>query len=166
MQHYLSPQAMDDLNGFLEKLPQTAGHGVLIAAGITWGIAAAVGLFTVVQIQNLTTLRAELVETKALQPAVPLIRDVPVPQNEVKAFADDLQRIYTGLKIEQQGATISISAPTTSYFGQFREAIGHVRNGGKGWRMTMERLCVGRECNRDKLSVVLKINKVSVEKTG
>lgn len=164
LQHYLSPQAMDDLNIFLEKMPQTAGHGVLVAAGIIWGMAAAAGLFAVVQMQTLTELRAQLAETSALQPSVPQIHDIPVSQNEVKQFADDLAEIYPNLTVKQQGAAIFITAPTTAYFGQFREAIGHVRNGGTGWRISMEKMCVGRECKQNQLAALLKINKVSVEK--
>lgn len=164
LQRYFSPQASKDLNEFLERLPQTAGNTILIAAGIAWGAAAALGLYTTIQVQMLTELRAELKETTALQPPVPRIRDVPVNPQQVAQFSNDLENIYAGLTIKSQGAAILLSSPSTGNFGQFREAIGHVQNGGSGWRVSLDRLCVGRECDRDKLAALLKINKVSVDK--
>jgi hypothetical protein len=164
LKHYFSPQAAGDLNIFLEKLPQNAGQSILIAAGIAWAIGAAAGLFATMQTRSLTELRATLAETKALQPAVPKIRDVPVSADEVKNFAAVLAGTYPGLMIKQQGPAIYITSPNTGSFGQFREAIGHVQNGGSGWRVNVEKLCVGRECDKDKLAVLLKINKVSVDR--
>lgn len=164
LQKYFSPHAANDLNAFLERLPQTAGQTALIAAGIAWMAAGAVGLFTAVQIKNMTELREKLKETQALKPPVPVLRDVPVPQKDVESFTKNLENIYPGLQIKQQGASIQITAPSTASFGAFRESIGHVQNGGTGWRVSVERLCVGRECKGDNLGVLLKINKVSVDK--
>lgn len=164
LQRYLGPQATGELNAFIERLPQTAGQTILIAAGIAWASGAAVGLFATIKTQELVELRTKLSETKALQPAVPRIRDVPVAQAEVQDFAKVLASTYPGLTVKQQGPSIFITAPSTGSFGQFREAIGHVQNGGSGWRVNMEKLCVGRECAKDKLAALLKINKVSIEK--
>ena len=164
LQRLMQPQAASDLNDFLEKLPQNAGQVILIAAGIAWASAAAIGLYTSVQLRGLTELRAELKETQALKPLVPRIKDVPVNQRELDAFAADLSRIYSALNIKQQGASIQITAKSTALFGVFREAIGHVQNGGSGWRVSVDRLCVGRECDKNNLGVLLKINKVSVDK--
>ena len=159
-----SSQSSHDLNVFLEKMPQTAGHTVLIAAGIAWAFAAALGLFTTVQIQNMTQMRADLKEAEALRPIVPTIRDVAVDPTEIANFVKDLTRTYPDLSIRSQGASIQISGKTTANFGQFREAVSHVQNGGSGWRVSVDRLCVGRECASDKLAVLLKINRVSVDK--
>ncbi|MCB9988513.1 MAG: hypothetical protein H6868_04155 [Rhodospirillales bacterium] len=164
LKKFLDPKAADDLNVFLEKLPQTAGQTVLIAAGIAWTMAAGVGLYTAVQLQTLTELRAELKETSALQPIVPRIKDVPVNRAEVEEFTKTLVQNYPGLSIKTQGAAIYIAAASTANFGQFREAISHVQNGGSGWRVSVERLCAGRECTKDHLAALLKINKVSVDK--
>lgn len=158
-----SPQSSQDLNDFLERMPHNAGHTVLIAAGIAWAFAAAIGLFTTVQIQGMTELRAKLKEAEALRPIVPTIRDVPVAQTEVEGFMKDLAKIYPDLSFKYTGG-IYITAKTTASFGQFREAVGHVQNGGSGWRVSVDRLCVGRECPTDKLAAVLKINRVSVDK--
>lgn len=164
LQKFASPQASSDLNVFLERLPQTAGNQVLIAAAIVWTAAAAIGLYTFVQTKQMIELRAKLKDTQALQPLVPRIQDVSVRPEEVSKFAKELSDIYRGLSIKSQGASIQISASDTSRFAEFREAIGHVQNGGSGWRVSMERLCVGRECDKDKLIALLKINKVSVNK--
>lgn len=163
LQKYFSPKATADLNSFLEHLPQTAGHTVLVAAGIAWSAAAAIGLYATVETTKLIELRAELASTETLQPVVPQIRDKPVGPGEIKDFADQMARIYRGLQIRPQGAAMYITAQNTTSFGEFREAIGHVQNGGSGWRVSMERLCVGRECDREKLAALLKISKVTVE---
>lgn len=162
LQKYLQPQATNDLNAFLEKLPQTAGNQVLIAGGIAWAVAGALGLYTFIQTTQMIELRAKLKDMQALQPIVPKITDVPVSPKEVEVFAKELADIYRGLTIKSTGSSIQITANDTSRFAEFREAVGHVQNGGSGWRVTVEKLCVGRECDRDKLAALLKINKVSV----
>jgi len=164
LQKYFEPKAANDLNAFLEKLPHTAGQTVLIAGGIAWMAAGALGLYTALQVQAMTKLRAELKEVTALKPPVPVLRDVPVPQKEVTDFAQVLSKTYPLLEIKQQGPNIQIVAKSTSQFGTWREAIGHVQNGGAGWRVTVDKLCVGRECAGNQLGALLKINKVSVDK--
>jgi len=123
LQKYFSSQSADDLNRFLEKMPQNAGQTILIAAGIAWAMAGALGLYTAIQTQQLTELRAKLMATEALKPSVPKIKNIAIPKAEVEKFV------------------------------------------GQGWRVSLENLCVGRECDkRHKLAVSLKVNKVSVEK--
>ncbi len=166
LQKYTSPKAAEDLNGFLEKLPQNVSHSLLIAAGIAWGMAGVLGLFTTVHIQKLTELRAELEEAQALQPIVPKIKDAAVNPKEVKVFEEKVRDTYHGLDIRSNGSSIAITSSSTAQFAQFREAIGHVQNGGSGWRVNVDRLCVGRECGQHALAASLKINKVSVDKPG
>lgn len=163
IQRYLSPQAMEDLNVFLENLHRNAGHTVLMAAGIVWAGTAASGLLTTIQIKALLESRAKLAEAEALLPPVPKIEDVPVPKNEVDAFVKTLKDTYRGVDIKSNGSTIVISSKTTTAFPEFREAIGHVQNGGAGWRVSIDKLCVGRECQIYQLGASLKINKVSVK---
>jgi hypothetical protein len=164
LQRYASPQSMDDLNRFLEKLPQHTGNSPLLAAGIAWLFAACIGLFTYMQVRDMTEMRIKLAETKALQPVVPKIKDKPADANDIKNFAAQLARTYTGLNIKPSGAAIQITSKSTANFAQFREAVGHVQNGGSGWRVSVDRLCVGRECKIDQLGAVLKITKVSIDK--
>ena len=164
LKKFTDPKAAGDLNAFLEKLPQNAGQTVLIAAGIAWAMAGGLGLYTSVQARQLIEVRAELVKAEALQPTVPKISDVPIDPNEVKAFVETVSKAYNGLNITANGSSIIITSPQTSSFAKFREAIGHMQNGGSGWRVNLEKLCVGRECgDQDKLGVSLKVNKVSVE---
>ena len=162
LKKYTSPHAADDLNAFLEKMPQNAGQTMLIIAGVAWAAAGAIGLYATVQIQKLTELRAELQEAEAVKPSVPQIKDVAVNPKEVEKFVGKMAETYQGLKITARGPTITITAKNTAVFGQFREAIGHVQNGGSGWRVNIDRFCVGRECDQYPLSASLKINKVSV----
>ncbi len=163
LKKYASPQTADDLNAFLEKMPQHAGQTMLIIAGVAWACAGAMGLYVTVQLQQLTELRAEWQEAEALSPNVPEIKYVPVDRQQVTGFVDKVNNIYTGLSINANSSSIVISAKSTAQFGQFREAIGHVQNGGKGWLVNVEKLCVGRECDKDQLAAVLKINKVDIK---
>jgi len=163
LKKFLQPQAANDLNAFLENMPQTVGNQVLIAAGIAWAAAGALGLYATVKTQAMIELRAQLKDTQALRPVVPKITDVAVRPDDVKKFAEGMTQIYRGLNIRAQGSTIQISASDTARFAEFREAVGHVQNGGSGWRVSVDRLCVGRECDRDKLIALLRINKVSVD---
>ena len=163
LKKYASPQASDDLNKFLEKMPANVGQTMLMIAAVAWSTAGAVGLYATVQIQQLTELRAELEEAEALQPIVPRISDVPIPGNEVTAFVEKIKDIYRGIDIRASGSTVVLTAKSTADFGQWREAVGHVQNGGSGWRVNVDKLCVGRECgNNTPLAAALKINKVSV----
>lgn len=165
LQKYFTAQSADDLNRFLEKMPQNVGQTVLIAAGIAWALAGASGLYTAIQTQQLTELRAELKATEALKPAVPEIKNIAIPKKEVEKFVESAKKSYRGIDIKANGSTIIITASSTLNFAEFREAIGHVQNGGAGWRVSLEKLCVGRECDkRFKLAASLKVNKVEVGK--
>ena len=137
---------------------------MLIMAGIAWAAAGAMGIYTMIQLKELTTIRTNLASADALKPVIPVIKDVPLSPKDVSAFVDKLNGLYEGLSIKATGSTIVITATDTASFGQFREAIGHIQNGGSGWRVTIDRLCVGRECDKQPLAASLKINKVSVDK--
>lgn len=160
----VSLKAAADLNLFLEKLPQNTSKSLLIMTAVIWGSAATLGLYTTVKMQEFVELSMEHDEAKALVPVVPKIQDKPVSAREVKTFVDELQEIYKGLEIRGHSSNITIRAKSTAQFGQFREAIGHVQNGGLGWRVDVERLCIGKECKQYPLSASLKINSVTVEK--
>lgn len=163
LKKYTSPQASEDLNKFLEQMPTNAGQTLLIIAAVAWGVAGMLGLFVTVQIQDLTEMRAELQEAEALQPIVPRISDVAISSGEVSQFVESVKNIYRGLDLRASGSAVSLQAKSTADFGQWREAVGHVQNGGSGWRVNVDHLCVGRECKPNPLSATLKINKVSVQ---
>jgi len=160
----MDPKSAGDLNVFLERLPQNAGQTALIAAGIAWAMAAFLGLYASVEARNLTELRAELKEAEAIQPMVPKIQDVPIDSKEVTSFVDQAKKSYEGLQFQVSGSSIIITSTNTLHFAEFREAMGHMQNGGSGWRVSLDKLCVGRECaQQQQLAVSLKVNKVSVE---
>jgi hypothetical protein len=162
LKKYTSTSAVNDFNHFLENLPQHVTQSMLIAGGIAWLAAGITGVYTVVKTQELTKLRTELQEAEAINPVVPNVSNVPVSTAEITAFAEKLDKFYKNLGIKGQGSTITISGAQTLFFGEFREAVGHVLNGGQGWRVEIEKLCIGRECDKMPLSATLKINKVSV----
>jgi len=163
IQRYLSPQATDDLNKFLEKLPQNVGSSVLIAAGIAWAAAGAIGIYTTMQVRGLTELRAELAEVNALKPHVPILKDIAVNKNDIENFIGRMEVKYPDLTFSATGNTVLIVGKDTNTFAQFREALGHIQNGGNGWKIKLDNMCVGRECDKDKLRATIKINQVRVE---
>jgi hypothetical protein len=164
LQKYTSPKAVEDMNVFLEKLPQHAGQTLLIMAAVAWAAAGASGLYVTIQMRELTKLRTDLQEAKAVKPMVPVIKEAPVPPQEITDFVDKMGEVYNGVSIKENGSSILITSAETIAFGQFREAIGHVQNGGSGWRVNIERLCVGRECDKQPLAAAFNLTKVSVDK--
>lgn len=161
---FLNPRSLDQLNAFLEKLPHNTNKTVLAVAGIVWAFAALLGLYTTIKLQEVSELSVKREEASALLPAVPRIQDKPVSAREINSFVDELQETYKGLEIKGSSSNIIVTAKSTSLFGQFREAIGHIQNGGLGWRVNVEKLCVGKECSPHPMAASLRINKVSVEK--
>lgn len=166
LKKYANPQATEDLNDFLEKMPQNAGNTMLIIAGVVWACAGAIGLFTAVQLQQISEARIELEDAQALKPIVPQIVDRAVSGDKVKEFTERTKEIYPNLELRASGPSIVLTGKTLGAYGQFREAIAHIQNGGAGWRVSIDRLCVGRECDKSPLGAALKINTVSVKKAG
>jgi len=164
MQKYFTPKATNDLNDFLERLPQNVGKTALIAAGVAWMAASALGLYTYIQVVNMTELRAELKQTKALRPYVPLLKDKQANRKKVENMTATLKKAYPSLDIKQQGAKVQISSKGTSAFGAWREAVSHLQYGDRKWKVKVEKLCVGRGCPQNALGILLSINEVSVEK--
>ncbi len=163
LNRYLNPQASDDLNRFLERLPQHAGNTALIAAGIAWSAAAALGLFSMMQTKQLTELRGQLQATEALKPVVPVIKMNAASAEEIKPFVEAVKGVYSGLTINSNSNVVTIQAKDTGLFSQFREALGHVANGGANWKIKVEAFCVGRECKQNTLNAVLKVEKLKID---
>ncbi len=164
LNRYLGSQATEDLNRFLERMPQNVGQKALIAGGIAWAAAASLGLFTMMQTQKLTELRAELQAAENLKPIVPVMTMQAVAAEQVQAWVERAKPIYAGVEINANGNQITIQSKETTNYNQFREALGHALNGGAGWRATINGLCVGRECTNNALDVSLRIEKVSIDK--
>ena len=164
LQKFLDPEAANDFSRFMDKMPGHAGKGVLIAAGIAWATAAALGLFTVMQAKQMTELKASLGTTEAIKPLVPKITLEPVATPELTKVATAFKTLYPALNVTANGGNISIKSKQTADFAQFREAIGQVVNSGKNWKVTVDSLCVGRECKDSGLSATLKIQKLKIDK--
>ncbi len=161
---YLSAQATDDFNRFLEKMPQNAGKTALIAGGIAWATVAALGLFSMIQTQKLTELRGQLEASETLKPIVPVMTMTAVAPDQVKAFADKAKDLYPGLTVNANGNVLTIQSKDTSSYAQFREIMAHVVSGGSGWKVSVNSLCIGRECPQNAMDAVLRIEKISIDK--
>lgn len=163
LQKYMNPQSADDFSRFLDVVPQHAGKGALIAGGIAWGFVAAIGLFTVMQVKDLTELRSKLQEAEAVKPIVPTMKMVPVPADQLKRLTDDLKKVYPDLQINVSGSKVTIQSKKTSDYDLLREAMGHIVNGGVGWKVSVESLCIGRECKTNALDSSIKVEKIIIE---
>ncbi|MDY0029330.1 MAG: hypothetical protein RBR86_05230 [Pseudobdellovibrionaceae bacterium] len=163
-QKYFGPQASGDLNIFLEKMPQNAGKGALIAAGISWGMVAALGLFCVMQMKSLTDLRAELLQSEALKPAVPTISYETIDKKALDNLIEDFRAVYPGMTFTVTKGSLAISSRSTSDYARFREILGHIVNAGPMWRVGVESICVGRECKTNALEAKVKIQKLKIDK--
>lgn len=161
---YTNSQATSDFNKFLEKMPQHTGNSILIAAGVAWAMAASLGLFTSIQMQQLTALKAKMVEAEALLPIVPDVKENPVDTNELEQFAEQSRKYYTGLDIKVDTNKITVSAGSVDSFALFREFLAHINNGGPGWKTSLESMCIGKACTGNQLFAVIKVNKITVDK--
>ena len=161
---YLSPQGMNDMNSFLEQMPMRAGYGVLIAGGIVWFVAGLAVVYATTIAKDVAEIRAELIKSEALKPVVPKIIKTPVPGNAVQRFVTNTDPLYKDVAISGGGGNIKITSSSGRYFGAFREAINHAYNGGQRWRLSLESLCVGRECEGGFLQGNFSVNTLKVQR--
>lgn len=165
IKRYASPHAYKDLDVFIEQLPMRAGHGVIIAGVVAWVLAGLAIMYVVMQANHVMSLRADILKAESLKPTVPVISKVAVEGSETQAFTTMLAEFYPQLSISGNGNRIEIRSSKTEMYGAFREAVGHIFNGGKEWRPSVEELCVGRECkNNAALHGVFTINRLRVDK--
>lgn len=148
----------------MDTVPIHAGRGALIAAGIAWAAVATLGFFAVLQTKEITELKASLESSEAVKPLVPMIKLEDIQKNDAKELVDKFKEIYPTLNISANGGEITIQSKQTSEFPQFREAIGHVTNAGRGWKVKVESMCVGRECKIGGLNATLKVQKLRIDK--
>jgi hypothetical protein len=161
---YLSPQGMNDLNRFLEEFPARAGYGVLIAGGIVWLIAGLGIVYATTLAKNVSDIRTELIKTEALKPVVPTISTQAVSSDEIANFAARTNPLYKDINITSIRDTINVASSSGRYFGAFRESINHAYNGGTRWRLAIDYLCVGRECQNGFLQGSFKVNTLSINR--
>jgi hypothetical protein len=156
LKRFASPQGLKELDSFLDGLPLNAGYNAIIAAGLTWLIAGTAVFFTVMQIEKVSSIRAELAKVSSLKPPVPVIKYVPVPDAALKAVQDKLLKAYKGLNMTVAAGVITLSANDTDYFPQFLAAVSFLQSGGRNWRVKLETMCVGLDCPTSKLTATLK----------
>jgi hypothetical protein len=59
---------------------------------------------------------------------------------------------------------LTLQSKDTATYTEFREALGHVVNGGNGWKVGVESFCVGRECPQNALDAAIKVEKLKIDK--
>jgi hypothetical protein len=163
----MSPNTYKNLNGFLEEMPLRAGYAGLIAGVVSLLLACVSVMYVVVQAGGLMQLRADILKAEALKPTVPVIKKTPVGDDEIAAFVKKMTELYPQIAVTSPSSgNIEIRSKTTDKYGAFREAVGHLFNGGKGWRADVNALCVGRECknNNDAVYGSFKIHRLRVDK--
>lgn len=160
---YLKPETSADFNRFMDSVPEHVGKFALIAAGIAWASAAGLGLYTMIQTQELAKLKSELNEKQASKITVPKIQKGSVQKVALEKFTKSVDNIYPDVTFKVSKNKVTVTAKELGAYGQFREAIGHIANAKRGWVASVENLCVGRECNVDKLAAVITLNTIKVE---
>ncbi|MBL8639003.1 MAG: hypothetical protein JNK24_01480 [Alphaproteobacteria bacterium] len=161
---YFAPHAAADFNLFLEKLPVNVGKPALIAAGMSWFMVVCLGLFCVMQMKSLTDLRLEASKQDAIKPMIPVVKLEAVDQKSVKSLVDDMKTVYPDLTFSLASGNLLIQSKSTANYSEFREALGHIVNAGAGWKISVDSLCVGRECKQNALDAKLKIQKLKIDK--
>jgi len=167
LKRYTSPHAYKDLDVFIEQLPMRAGNGIVVCGIAAWVIAGLCIVYVVMQANHVMGLRADILKAEALKPTVPVISQVPIDPAEIDTFTKAMTEFYPQLNFVNANGRIEIRAPKTDFYGAFREAVGHMFNGGTGWRVNVEEMCVGRECkNGTALYGAFTIDRLRVDKPG
>ena len=161
---YLSPQGFGDINKFIEEMPMRAGYAACIIAGVVWFVAGLAVVYATTVAKDVAEIRAELVKSEALKPVVPQIQQTAVNAADITAFVARVNPLYKDVDITSTGNTITFRSSSGRYFGAFREAVNHAYNGGQGWRLSLQSLCVGRECKSGFLSGQFTVNRLTVQR--
>jgi hypothetical protein len=163
----MSPHAYKNLDVFVEQMPMRAGKTAVVAGIASLVLACLAITYVVVQANNIMTLRADILKAESLKPTVPVINKAPVADTEVADFVKRIAELYPQVDFVTQGNRIEMRAPNTDKYGAFREAVGHAFNGGQGWRLQVEALCVGRECkNNTQVFGAFTIHRLRVDKAS
>lgn len=163
LKRYISPQAYKDMDIFVREMPERAGQTVLIAGGIAWMLAATGIVFATVKTKETADIRANLFKQEAITPAVPNIVDSPVSNDALDSFAKKATDQYQNVQISAANSKLQVTSSDTRYYWAWREAVGHIYNGGNGWRLKIDELCVGRECKAAKLDAKFSVNTLQVQ---
>ncbi len=164
LKRLMDPNAAKDLDKFLDNLPATVGYNALIAAGLTWLLAAGAVLFAMTEASKVAELRTELLKVESLQPPVPVIDFVPVGKSQLDGFVESVERInlYPVLTFRVAGdGKLEINSKAEE-FTAMTYAIGHVQGGGKNWKVEVDSMCIGDECQGGTLQTSLKVSTIKV----
>ena len=159
-----NPNAVKDLDRFLDNLPVTVGYNALIAAALVWVIAAGGVLFATTEATKVSELRTELLAVESLRPPVPEIQFMPVPKSSLEKFVETVETadLYPILNFTVgSDGQITISG-NDQEFTAMTYAIGHIQGGGKNWHVTMDSMCIGPECTGGSLKADLKVSMIRV----
>lgn len=164
LQRFTEPQAMKDLDQFLDNLPQRAGKNALMIAAAIWCLAA-IGLFLVFHnAQSLKDIQKQLSIAEGTLITVPKLTYNPIDAQILRPTLEKLKKIYPSLIIEMQdGVAISVKASTTRDFPAWRAAIGDIAYGGQGWKIGVRTLCAGRDCKGEPLQASLLVQNVDIQ---
>ena len=164
---YTNPQAIKDLDKFLDKLPGVVGVNTLILVAITWVLAGGAILFASIESGEAAELRAKLVEVESLRPPVPTISLVPLEKTSLEAYIDKIERIdlYPVLNFSATNGSLTISG-SDSAFTAMTYAIGHIQGGGRNWHVDLDTMCIGAECTGGTMNVKLKMSTVRINESA
>lgn len=157
---YTSPQAVKDFDAFLDAMPLNVGYNALIAAGLAWMLAGTAVWFASMETEKVSKLHTDLMEVEALRPPVPILIYSPVSTEVLLPLTKKIMDTYKGINIAVTGGDVNITATDTDYFPQFLAAISYLQRGGKNWKVRINTLCAGRECQGNRLQASLKVEMV------
>lgn len=159
-----NPQAVKDLDKFLDALPLNVGYNALIAAGFTWLLAGLAILFATTESSKVAELRTKLLEVENLRPPVPTIDHVPLNKASIERYLEKIERIdlYPILNFRVAGDGKLEITGSEQEFTAMTYAIGHIQGGGRNWHVDVDKMCVGRECQGSALQTTLKISTVRI----
>ncbi len=159
----MNPQSIKDFDRFLDSLPLNVGYNAIIAASIAWILAGAAVVFASVEAGKVSKLRSDLLAIEALKPPIPQMEYNNVSKPILETLVKKMEKLYPGVGIIVNGdGGITISGSAVSYYPQFRAAIGHIVNGGRLWRVNVNKICVGRECKGPSLQAELNVSMARV----
>ena len=154
LRRFTNAQALSDLDGFLDKLPQRAGQIALVAVSIMWVAAAGSVLLATSKSQELKSLQEEIAAQTALTPIVPKITTKPVSEVVIQDFIGQMRKTFPQVQISGgRNNELEIKAASTRQFSAWRTVIDNLTYAGQGNRLELKSLCVGRECSGTELQL-------------
>ncbi len=160
----LGPQAIKDLDVFLDNLPIRAGFVPLAGSAFIWAIAALAILFTYMKSTEVYELQQELSQAEALRPIVPDLRFVKLNEAAVTPIANRISSAYGNVSIRvQRNGEVEIFARTTADFVEWRAAVDAFAYTEKNLRLRVVEMCAGRECSGAQLQLKMALERIDIQ---